>query len=115
MIRQAGELKQLISIQQKTGGQLPSGYTAPVSYLEVARVRAKAEDATYREFYAAAAANVRSAVNYWIRYRPGIEAGMWVENLAHPGERARILQVNRGQHDNRYLLLRCAQVEGVAT
>lgn len=114
MIRQYGELKQMISIQKQVSIKLPSGYVEK-RYEEVARVRAKAEDATYRELYAAAAANVRTATNYWIRYRDGIEMGMFVEDLAYPGMRYRILQVNRGEHDRKYLLLRCARLEGVET
>lgn len=114
MIRRTGDLKQLISIQKKSGGMSPGGYRLADEWPEVCRVRAKAEDASYREFYAAEAANVRSSVNYWIRYRSGIEPGMWVEDLSTPGVRSQILQVNAGEHARQYLLLRCATREGVS-
>lgn len=115
MIRGAGDLKDKIRILKLTGGQLENGYMEPETYEVVMALHAKAEDATYREFYAAAAANVRVATNYWIRRREGIEPGMFVEELARPGQLMRIVQVRREEKGKPWMLLRCARSEGVET
>lgn len=110
MIRQAGELREDISILREVVTQSPGGYAGATSYELVCHAKAKAEDAGYRELYAAAAANIKSVTNYWIRYRLGITPGMVLEHL---GQRRRIVQVSQGAYDRRWLLLKTTMLTEV--
>lgn len=73
-----GAMKESIRIYSRGDRKDASGYFNPEKQL-ICEVRARRADATTREVWEGYAAKVRNIVNFQIRPRKGLKAGMWVE------------------------------------
>ncbi len=102
MIEQAGELRHMISIVKVVNTKDAESITTS-SDVAVCTCWASVKDAGSREFYQAAAQQLEDVVNFVIRWRTDIKAGMVI---VFDGARHEIKQVSRLSHARDYILLK---------
>jgi SPP1 family predicted phage head-tail adaptor len=87
-----------------------NGYPDPTDTV-VCKVWAAATDAGNQHFRSADAINAEAVINFTIRYREGITAGMWVR---FRGEKWIISTLGEYEFKHRYLGLKASMVKGVS-
>ncbi len=105
-----GDLRHLIEIGYTENIINENGYPEPTDIV-VCKVWASATDAGNQTFYAADTENAEGVINFTIRYRSDVHAGMWVKFL---GEKRVITTLGEYEFKRRYLGMKTSIVKGVA-
>ena len=104
-----GDLRHLIEIGYTDNEINENGYPEPVDTV-VCKVWASAIEAGNQTFRAADTENAEGVINFTVRYRSGLQPGMWVKFL---GEKRVITTMGEYEFKRRYLGLKTSVVKGV--
>ena len=104
-----GDLRHMVTIGSTVNDVNENGYPEEADSV-LCRVWAGMEDASGRWFESADAENAQRGIRFIIRWRAGIQPGMWVEL---DGKRHTITDFGEYDFKRRYMQLTTERVEGV--